>query len=98
MEQYPQRLLFSAGDLIISPGFDAEGLDYLPFLIRHLSGDWERMPLSERASNFHALEFGQEVLSIFSLGKGRLHVGVMTESDRSFTFIFMIDPPTGHLG
>jgi methylglyoxal synthase len=52
------------------------------------------MPLSDRASNNHALEFGEEILSTFPFGEGDQQVGVMTESDRSYTFIFILDPTT----
>jgi hypothetical protein len=94
MEQSSKTLLFRTGDLIISDEFEALGLDHLPFLIRHFRGDWDHMPLSDRASNNHALEFGEEILSTFPFGEGDQQVGVMTESDRSYTFIFILDPTT----
>lgn len=97
MEQSSKTLLFRTGDLIISDEFDALGLDHLPFLIRHFRGDWDHMSLSDRASNHHALEFGEAILSTFPFGAGGQQVGVMTESDRSYTFIFILDPSSQHV-
>jgi len=60
----------------------------LPFIGRHLSGDWGDLDAEDRAANEVALTIGERVLSAYALHGGE-RIWVITEADRSSTTVLL---------
>ena len=77
---------FSPGELVITPGclqaFHTSMDRIVPFLIRHVSGDWGDLDEDDRRANDNALLHGLRLLSAYTLSDGT-RFWVITESDRS---------------
>ena len=79
---------FEPGRIVATPGaleaFRASGDDPLPFLQRHLAGDWGDLSEEDRRENELSVEHGWRLLSAYTLSKGT-KIWVITEADRSST-------------
>jgi hypothetical protein len=64
-------------------------IDLLPYLLRHLSGDWGEMDSEDRAANEWALGQGGRLFSAYDTPAGRLWV--ITEADHSATTFLLPD-------
>ena len=84
--------LFPLGELRISPGIEALGIDITPYLRRHQAGDWgEACPYQEE--NHLAVESNDAIISLYPLATAdgvSDTICVMTESDRSYTVISLM--------
>jgi hypothetical protein len=79
---------FEPGRIVATPGaleaFRTSGDDPLPFLQRHLAGDWGDLSEEDRRENELSVEHGWRLLSAYTLSKGT-KIWVITEADRSST-------------
>ena len=79
---------FSPGQIAATPGaldaFRASGESPLPFLERHLAGDWGELDENDVRENELGLREGFRLLSSYTLRTG-VKFWVITEADRSVT-------------
>ena len=79
---------FEPGQIVATPGaleaFRASGEEPLPFLQRHLAGDWGELEEQDRRENELSLEHGWRILSAYRLSNGT-RFWIITEADRSST-------------
>ena len=85
---------FPLGGLTISRCVDAlirqDLLDPLPYVRRHICGDWGDVRAEHRRYNDAALELGGYLLSFYVISDG-LDLCVFTEADRDLTAVFLLD-------
>jgi hypothetical protein len=88
-----KKPLFDLGEILIAPEIVALGVDAHSFLRRHQYGDFGCIEPYDTDQNLHAIETGDGILSQYSvaIGKERILICVMTESDRSFTVVFILN-------
>lgn len=60
----------------------------LPFLIRHVAGDWGLLGADDRAANQQALQDGERLLSRYFTAAAE-EIWVITEADRSATTLLL---------
>ncbi|MGF6094891.1 hypothetical protein [Pseudomonas sp. 18175] len=65
-------------------------LDPLPYVRRHICGDWGDVREEHRRYNDAAVELGGYLLSSYVLGDG-LALCILTEADRRLTAMFLLD-------
>lgn len=79
---------FSPGQVVATPAaleaFRASGESPLPYLERHLAGDWGELDENDVRENELSLQHGWRILSAYKLGTG-VRVWIITEADRSVT-------------
>ncbi len=79
---------FSPGAFVITPGcleaFHKTGDRIVPFLLRHVQGDWGELDEHDRRENALSLRKGFRLLSAYRLSDGT-KFWVITEADRSVT-------------
>lgn len=84
--------LFHPGQVVATPGaiaaLDERNLAALPFLIRHLAGDWSEMDEEDQQANDYALRHGLRVLSSYRLDDHQ-RLWLITEADRSSTTLLL---------
>ena len=72
---------FSPGELVITPGclraFHDSGDRSIPYLVRHVSGDWGDLDPEDRQANEYALRHHLRLLSAYHLSKG-IEIWVIT--------------------
>lgn len=76
--------LFDPGSIYATPGFLSLGIDPLPYLERHLSGDWGDVCAADWVENDLSLANGFRILSAYHTPDG-VKFWVITEADRSMT-------------
>lgn len=85
---------FPLGGLTISPCVDAlirqDLLDPLPYVRRHICGDWGDVRAEHRRYNNAALELGGYLLSSYTISNG-LALCIFTEADRNLTAVFLLN-------
>lgn len=85
---------FPFGGLTISRCVDTlirqDLLDPLPYVRRHICGDWGDVRAEHRRYNDAALELGGYLLSSYVISDG-LDLCVFTEADRNLTAVFLLD-------
>ncbi|KPA95901.1 MULTISPECIES: hypothetical protein [Pseudomonas] len=87
-----QVLPFEPGRLLVTQGVQTlervGALDALPYLIRHLIGDWGDLYASERIANCEALLSGKRLRSFYRLDEDeQYHLQIFTAADRRFTLL-----------
>jgi len=89
-----QSMLFEHGQMVMTRGvseLEQQGLlDILPYLDRHLAGDWGELDEDDKLSNLQALQNGNRLLSAYDIDAGdnkRLYI--ITEADRSVTTVLL---------
>jgi hypothetical protein len=79
---------FSPGHIVATPGaleaFRAAGEEPLPFLQRHLAGDWGELDEHDVRKNELSLLHGWRILSAYKMSNGT-KFWIITEADRSST-------------
>jgi len=82
--------LFPFGRICITPGvqdlIENDNLDPLPYMLRHLSGDWGELDSSDKKLNNDALKYGARIFSSYQLDEF-CKIWIITEADRSSTTI-----------
>jgi hypothetical protein len=85
---------FPLGQVVATPGalqvFATAGEEYLPYLLRHVGGDWGELDPEDALANDEALEGGGRLFSAYKLQEGT-KVWIITEGDRSSTCILLPD-------
>ena len=79
---------FPVGRTVATPGALALGIDLVPYMRRHLCGDWGDLDECDKQANEDALIHGDRILSHYKLGGGR-RIYIITEWDRSSTCIML---------
>ena len=83
---------FPLGQLMITPGALAalkqSKQTPLPFLYRHVSGDWGDLDAEDQEANDFAVVQGRRILSTYTLNAG-VKIWCITEADRSATTILL---------
>lgn len=87
------RMRFPIGRTVVTPGaLEALGgmqLAALPYLQRHVRGDWGDINESDAEANEQALETGQSrIFSVYPLKNGE-RLWIITEWDRSVTTLLL---------
>lgn len=65
-------------------------LDPLPYVRRHICGDWGDVREQHRRYNEAAVALGGYMLSSYAISDGR-DLCIFTEADRSLTAVFLLD-------
>lgn len=84
--------LFALGQVLATPGalelLETHQLTALPFVLRHVSGDWGDICAEDRQSNADALQYGYRLMSVYELSKTE-RLWIITEADRSSTTLLL---------
>jgi hypothetical protein len=86
--QQPQTGLFPLGQIVMTPGVAALGIDVTAYIARHHTGDWGDLDSFDRRQNETAVKEGLRILSAYDAPAGdgeTVRLWVITESDRSVT-------------
>ena len=83
---------YPLGQLVATPGAldamkEAE-VSFLPYIRRHLEGDWGDISPEDASENELSLEHGFRLLSAYNLPGGD-RIWIITEADRSATTILL---------
>lgn len=62
--------------------------DPLEFVNRHLAFDWAELPPEDQHANRMAVQYGDRVLSIYTMADGE-KLWIITEADRSCTTLLL---------
>ena len=85
---------FPLGRTVATPGaieaLVRAGETPLPYLARHVAGDWGDLDQEDQAENESALKDGLRILSAYRLADNT-RIWVITEADRSVTTILLPD-------
>jgi hypothetical protein len=79
------RIVSTVGALAAVEG---AGQDFLPFLQRHVQGDWGELDPEDIQENEFSLVNGFRLLSAYTLSDGT-RIWIITEADRSVTTILL---------
>lgn len=86
--------LFPRGNLVMTCGISnliEQGmLNPLPYLRRHLNGDWGDLSDDDRRANDAALKLGDRLFSSYQVNP-HLRLWIITEWDRSVTTLLLPD-------
>lgn len=86
------RSLISLGQVLVTPGvldmLEALQLSPLPFVVRHVSGDWGDICSEDRQANAEALVHSFRLMSVYVLSATQ-RLWIITEADRSSTTLLM---------
>ena len=84
--------LFALGQVLATPGalelLETHELTALPFVLRHVSGDWGDICTEDRQSNAEALQYGYRLMSVYVISKTE-RLWIITEADRSSTTLLL---------
>ena len=80
--------LFPPGKIVATRGALALGISFLPFLRRHLRGDWGGVCEEDAQANRDAVELGLRILSSYTTPNDE-KFWIITEADRSATTILL---------
>jgi hypothetical protein len=90
--QLENQPLFELGQLLMTSGVaelvQQEGLDPIPFIIRHGKGNWGDLDAEDLRANEIALNTGSRLFSSYNLSNNR-KLWVITEWDRSCTTLLL---------
>ena len=83
---------FHLGQVVATPGILAAFEDArdnpMPYLHRHVSGDWGEIPPEDAAENELSLREGYRIISAYTIQEGT-KIWIITEADRSSTTILL---------
>ena len=84
--------VFKGGVLRATPGvlkaFQDSGEWLIPYLYRHMAGDWGEVDPEDWKLNNASVEDGSRILSAYRLGNGE-KIWIITEADRASTTILL---------
>lgn len=85
--------LFKLGQVVATPDAlqfcEANQINPLLLLGRHVAGDWGELDSADVAANVHAVQHDLRILSSYKFATGK--VWVITEADRSLTCLLLPD-------
>ncbi len=85
---------FLLGSIVGTPGaliaLADNNQDPIPFLRRHLHGDWGDVCEDDKRANDQAVDSGGRLMSSYTLNDGR-RIWIITEADRSVTTVLLPD-------
>jgi hypothetical protein len=83
---------FPLGNVYATPGcleaLRQSGDELLPYLIRHVAGDWGEVGKEDWNANEESLRIGERLLSVYRMSNGT-KFWVLTERDRSVTTVLL---------
>jgi hypothetical protein len=91
-DEQRQNRLFELGHVVMTEGVAALGVDFSPYLARHVAGDWGELDHFDKRQNDIAVKEGLRILSAYDvpLGNGDTErMWIITEADRSATTILL---------
>jgi len=84
--------LFTLGTVLITPGaldmLEALQLAPLPFVLRHVAGDWGDLCQEDKQANAAALTYGSRLLSAYDIPPNH-RLWIITEADRRSTTLLL---------
>lgn len=84
--------LFTLGQLLATPGalatLEAWQMTALPFLLRHVSGDWGDICIEDGQANVDGLKYGNRLISVYVISPSD-RLWIITEADRSTTTLLL---------
>jgi len=87
------KALFELGHVVMTPGAAELGIDFAPYLARHVKGDWgDDLDSFDRRQNDTAVKGGYRILSAYTvpIGEdGTERIWIITEADRSATTVLL---------
>ena len=87
-----RRPLFPLGQVLITPGaldmLEALKLAPLPFVLRHVAGDWGDLCDEDKQANAAGLTYGSRVLSAYDIPPNH-RLWIITEADRRSTTLLL---------
>lgn len=89
-----KKPLFELGRILIAPAVESLGIS-VPRLLRcHQTGDFGCISDYDIQQNHQAIACGDGIISqyLVSDGNDQILICVMTEGDRSYTVVFILDP------
>ena len=85
--------LFDLGRVVATPGalelLKTTETPSAELLERHVSGDWGEVPSEDARENARSLKYGWRVLSSYPIGENGGKVWIITEADRSSTYVLL---------
>jgi hypothetical protein len=81
-------MLFSLGRVVATPTALDLGIDFIPFLRKHKSGDWGELDEHDKAQNDWGVGNMGRIFSAYSAPNGT-KFWIITEWDRSVTTILL---------
>lgn len=78
---------FQLGKLVATPGTIALGINFAPYINRHVRGDWGECDTEDWKTNNESVECGRRILSAYQSDSGRFWI--ITEADRSVTTVLL---------
>ena len=82
---------FKPGNILATPGALSLEIDLLPYLRRHLTGDWGDLDQEDIVENESSLVHGYRLMSSYHTPNGKLWI--ITEADRSATTFLLPSMP-----
>lgn len=82
-------ILFSPGEIFATQGAVNLGINLMPYLFRHLTGDWGELDEFDRQQNDLAVRDGSRILSAYQMPAGKLWI--ITEANRTATTLLLPD-------
>ena len=92
MAYYLIQQLFQPGEILVCDSIISRGFKFLPFLKRHITGDWGDISEYDRTCNDQSLEDNSDILSQYAATDTHHTtelIAIVTAADRSYTVIFL---------
>ena len=78
---------FPLGRLLATPGAIALGINFSPYINRHVRGDWGDVDCEDWQRNDASVEEGSRIISAYQTAAGR--IWIITEADRAVTTVLL---------
>ena len=78
---------FPLGRLLATPGAIALGINFAPYINRHVRGDWGDVDREDWERNDASIAEGTRIVSAYQTGGGR--IWIITEADRAVTTVLL---------
>jgi hypothetical protein len=78
---------FPLGRLLATPGAIALGINFAPYINRHVHGDWGDVDSEDWQRNDASIEDGSRIISAYQTAAGR--IWIITEADRAVTTVLL---------
>lgn len=78
---------FKLGRIVATPGAMALGINFAPYINRHVRGDWGEVDEEDWKRNNLSIENGSRIVSAYETTAGR--IWIITEADRTVTTLLL---------